>query len=292
MRIILTFIFIGINIYCLGQNYIYPNDTTISDSKGIAKKYVYYFPTSMFINPIRENRIRDKRKIKQPKLEFNYSNDSIEFYDTVLYRLDKSGLKYNSKILFSASEPILFNSYIGFDVYRFTWLRSFHPDIVIRLIKSKSGSYMVCKKLKRETYEVDSLDQRKKNERTIYDKKSYGHVFSTDSTDHTYETDDTGRILGIWKSVQKTVIDTVIYFDKTIFDKFDSLVIKNEFIDIPNKENMRLGADGSTWLLELHKPDSYWVVSRWSPNFAENGKFRILCEYLIENSIFRNEKRY
>lgn len=111
-------------------------------------------------------------------------------------------------------------------------------------------------------------------------------------TDDIYEQDKKGRLIRIRKSEPKFLNDTILYLDKKIFTDFEEMIKKNEFNKIPNTQYEGLVCDGSEWILEMHKPNTYWVVDRWSPNYGNNLKFRELCDYLIDKSIFKNEKKY
>ena len=148
MRIILFLLFIGFHFASWSQNYIYPNDTKISDSKGITKKAgTLYFPANMFVETIKQECLRDIRKVKSIPFGSSIPKDSVESYDSIYTKVDKIDLDRFSKFLYSSNEPILYNYYLGEEIYRLTWHRSFHPDIVIRIIKQKNGVLMICKNI-------------------------------------------------------------------------------------------------------------------------------------------------
>jgi hypothetical protein len=263
MRIVLILFFFVFNFASWSQNYIYQNDTSISDSKGIPKKIgTLYFPTNMFIDTIKQGCLRDIRKVKSIPFGTTIPKDSVECYDTIYTKVDKSDLDRFSKFLYSSNEPILCNYYLGEEIYRLTWHRSFHPDIVIRIIKRKNDILMICKKI------------------------------SGFLSDNIYENDNKGNLKKIWKSNPKFERDTILHLDKKVFNDFEKIVRKSNFNKIPNKRYEGLVCDGSEWILEMHKSNSYWVVNRWSPNHSNNPKLRELCDYLIDNSIFKNENRY
>ena len=48
--------------------------------------------------------------------------------------------------------------------------------------------------------------------------------------------------------------------------------------------------DGAEWLLEAHQADGYHMVLRQSP--GKGSAFRAACEYLLDLSSARKEKRY
>ncbi len=76
--------------------------------------------------------------------------DSTEFYFPTEGK-DKSGIDsfcntWYSSHLFAMKEPILFKEKSQAEIYRFTWLRTFHNPIVIR-IEKLANSYMLYWKL-------------------------------------------------------------------------------------------------------------------------------------------------
>lgn len=138
MRIIFVFILVGLYSASWSQDYIYPKNNNISDTKGVASNIgCIYFPPNMFMDTVTRGYIRDIRKVKTIPLGGKLNKDSVEFYDSTYIHVDTISLNGFSKFLYSSNEPILCNYYLGEVMYRLTWLRSFHPDIVIRIVKQK-----------------------------------------------------------------------------------------------------------------------------------------------------------
>jgi len=130
----------------------YRNDLTVSDKNGNpTRKESFYFdpvafrdtfpiPTLVVEPPY--DTIDDINKVPKDKIkvEFEVNTDSFK-------------LKWFSEVLAENKEPILSNYYLGTDIYRLTWLRSFHQGLVIKIIKDKND-YTI------ETKWLDWADQK------------------------------------------------------------------------------------------------------------------------------------
>ena len=91
---------------------------------------------------------------------FSYTNDSIDSTATaawmsiegsdtsIMYsqirpnEFDTFRIKWYSKHLYALNEPLLYNKLTTKETYRFTWLRTFHNPVVIRIEKS-NNNYML-----------------------------------------------------------------------------------------------------------------------------------------------------
>jgi len=218
----------------LDKPYKYPNDIVISNFKGepINEK-VFYFPQKMFIDSIDEYLIeQDKngKTIKESR-HWNVGVDSIK-------------MVWFSKVLYNAKEPVLYNYYLNKEIFRFTWIRSFHPEIIIRLEKIGDKVYITEKRNK-------SIDN--------------------------------SEILPI---------DTTRQVDLSLWNGFESILKRNNFINMSPTLAFAWGSDGAEWVLEVQKENYYHFVVRWSPNQNQNYDFRNICDFLIDNSIFKKEIRY
>jgi hypothetical protein len=94
-----------------------------TDSLNIPKNGIWYFPLASFLE------LKDNWKS-------DYSFDVVLHVDMTTFSLD-----WYSKHLFVLREPLLFNQ-TEKTIYRFTWLRSFHKPVAIRVEKTKN-SYML-----------------------------------------------------------------------------------------------------------------------------------------------------
>ncbi|MDD2794029.1 MAG: hypothetical protein PHD73_12675 [Sediminibacterium sp.] len=70
---------------------------------------------------------------------------AAKFVSDSTNRLDSFTNTWYSKMLFGLHEPILFDVQDSADVFRFTWLRTFHKPIAIRLTKTKGDAILTLK---------------------------------------------------------------------------------------------------------------------------------------------------
>lgn len=68
--------------------------------------------------------------------------DDIEYKPNVVKNVyDTFVVKWYSDVLFAMREPLLFNKKMNKEIYRFTWLRSFHNPIVITIVNTQNQSF-------------------------------------------------------------------------------------------------------------------------------------------------------
>jgi hypothetical protein len=149
-RLIITFI----TLICLGCSNSkdtgqigYRNDSSVSDMNGNpTNKESFYFdpvdfrdtfpiPTLVVESPY--DTIDDINKVPKDKIKEEFE-----------IKTDSSSLKWFSRVLAENQEPILSNYYLGKDIYRLTWLRSFHQGVVIKIIKYRNEYTIETKWLK------------------------------------------------------------------------------------------------------------------------------------------------
>lgn len=189
-RLTVTFITI-ICFGCIGSNdkkqIGYRNDATTSDLKGnpTSRESFYFdpvafldtFPIPTWVVEPPYDTIKDINKVPYDKIkeEFEIKTDSFS-------------LKWFSEVLAENQEPILSNYYLGKDIYRLTWLRSFHQDIVIKIIKDKNDYTIETKWLKwadqkahistkRITADIVTELENILKEHKFYSTESYDWVF-------------------------------------------------------------------------------------------------------------------
>jgi hypothetical protein len=184
--------------------------------------------------------------------------DTLEWENGNEIKNDSFSVRWYSKELQALKEPILFNQYLGKNIYRFTWLRSFHEPIILRIESDTRGNITLIEK---KLYEFKSL------------------VIDIDSTSH-YKTDST------------KVEELTLKLSKTYWDSFEQLLFKNNFLAMSTTVAYEYGTDGSEWILEKHCKDGYYVVNRWAPDNKRYSSFRNICDYLIDLSNYKNEERY
>jgi len=232
------------------ENYNYSKDPKISNTQGVPKDSItFYFPTS----------------IRQ---------------DTGIVKtgIDTFMLNWFSSALYSAKEPILNNYYLGHDIYRFLWLRSFHRPVVISLHKDGNKVWLTTKELDRQPEFMDRLRPIK-----YIAPKILPNVDS-----------DTTELDDIKKPERKIIkradrkADIIFNQTKKLTEKdwteFETLLSNCSFWNSkPYIEES--GFDGSEWTIEGHLKNRYWFVNRWTPK----GNFRKAGEFLIKKSEFKEE---
>lgn len=216
-----------------GQLRPFQNDFTISDNKGIpTSDKIFYWPVNLF-------------------------GDSSHRYP--LSSIDTFAVRHYSDFLSALNEPILSNSYLGKDVIRFTWLRSFHQKVVIRLERSADKIIIYQKKIK----DIKPIEIEKDH----YKLPTYNEVkltYVVNSADRFEESN--------WSYLLRLMEDSGYLKMRT---------------DIPNN-----GFDGADWIIEMQTKDGWYVVKRWAPDKKTEKEFRSIADYLLDNSKFKKEERY
>lgn len=237
---ILLIVFIGLltgNCDNRKEEYQYPADNNISDENGNPKdSTIGYFPKGKGLD----------------------GKDNI---------IDIDPYKWYSANLRVAKEPILYNTYLGYDSYRFTWLRSFDEPVVITINK-KSGEYwMTIKKLSKPFVQYQEIVKF-----VLPSKLSEAEKRAI--------LEDHDLMMDSLRLLPKIVIDKRIEIKKENWDSFLRKLKECDYWDLPRSDPKRPGLDGSNWIIEAHLKDRYWVVERWSPK----DKFRDCGQYLLRVS--------
>lgn len=224
--------------------YLYPESASFSKPNGQPKDSAsYFFPT-----------------------ELNFG-DSV-----VKTGLDTFNLNWYSSQLFPTKEPILFNYYLGHDIYRFTWLRSFDNPVVLTINKKDDKVWLTVKKLDRHPQFMPT--------RVIADfvPPKFGEPYDTtkkmDLDKYPIEQPDRHANLEINETKSLTA---------TEWNEFENLLTKTNYWTMsPTQESF--GLDGAQWIIEAHFLNKYWLVDRWSPedNYKQVGLYLIKLSGLDE----------
>jgi hypothetical protein len=180
-------------------------------------------------------------------------NDSVRFLP--LYIFTDSGQVYTgvdstirlrpNKFFTILNQPILYNYYLGHDIYRFIGSNSFRRNFVLTLHLEKPESH------------IDLF--------TIGEGKT-----------------DDGITLSLQETKQ---IDSTYFFltykpisiDENFCKKFEELIDSSGFWNLKPYDSY-FGLDGSRWLVEAHLRHKYWFHSEWSPK----GDFRKVGDFLLD----------
>src|SRR5690606_3456867 len=119
----------------------------------VPTQFQHYFPKEMFpeLN-IKRTKTEDGFKMVTTIIEDTFNEDVSNWYSQHLYAM---------------KEPLLFNGETKKEIYRFTWLRTFHNPIAIRIERINSQYYLYWKRLSGAGgYEPGNLIEEKSRELT------------------------------------------------------------------------------------------------------------------------------
>jgi hypothetical protein len=111
----------------------------------------FYFPIQSFPKFTYNDEYKDSSTILISEFTFPdlYDHSVLITHRTysqiVPNQFDTSRQKWYSKYLFAMNEPLLFNSPTTTESYRFTWLRTFHHPISIRIEKTNDTYWLYLK---------------------------------------------------------------------------------------------------------------------------------------------------
>ncbi|MEO6833844.1 MAG: hypothetical protein ABI169_16675 [Chitinophagaceae bacterium] len=211
--------------------------------------------------------------------------DSLSFYLPAVMRVDTGVCdveldtfreNWFSSALYSAQERILFNYYLGHDIYRFLWLRSFHRPVIISLNRKGNRFWLTTKELNKQPNFMDLsyvkiVDPATLPNTEIDSAYVYGNGLAFDS---------------ISKADRKAsiILNETKPLSEKEWQEFEEIL--NSFSFWTAKPYIEsFGVDGSEWTIEGHLKGKYWFVNRWSPK----DNFRKAGEYLIKKSGLKEE---
>lgn len=253
MKINFVYILLGLLLVSCGQipneRDYYPKDSTISTIKGAPiDMHPFYFPTILH---------KDTMVIKT--------------------EMDTFMQLYFSSALFAAQEPILYNYYLGHDIYRFLLLRSFHKPVVFILHKDSDKVWLTTKELDRYPHYIEIL-QPKLVTPTLLPNGAI------DSKEPNRKEDVIVDSISIADRNGKFRVNETKQLTEKEWTEFEKLLNNYRFWSANPYEEIP-GCDGSEWIIEAHIKNKYWFVYRWSPN----DDFRKAGEYLIHLSGFKGK---
>jgi hypothetical protein len=221
--------------------------------------------------------------VPETKVEFSdtasLSNDSLAFYFPAKSFHDKLSSdsfvqNWYGSALYSCKEPILSRSYLGHEIYRFLWLRSFHRPVVFALHKSNNQVWLSTKMLdKQPRFYVERIGGITKEYREDYIKR--GYIIDNFIPDRVVRFPD--RKANIIYSK-----DTML--SENVWKGFESLLEKASFWRLPSRIDDG-STDGAQWIIEGHLKNRYHFVDFHSPD----GDFAKLGLYLIKLSKLKEE---
>jgi hypothetical protein len=209
----------------------------------------------------------------------NLPKDSLAFYFPPNSLSDKPNVDsfvqdWYSSALYSFNEPRLFQDYLGHNIYRFLWLRSFHRPVVFVLQQKDGCVWLNTKMLDRQPrFHDDRIGGVPKDDQ--YEYITEGFFVDKNEPD---------LLVRIADRKANIVYNNSIALSQKVWNDFEHLLTKANFWKLPT--NIDDGStDGASWLIEAHLKDKYHLVDYHSPynnEFAKAGLFLINLSGLKE----------
>ncbi|MBL0745894.1 hypothetical protein [Chryseolinea lacunae] len=247
--LLLTSVAIGSIFTCCDKQrgqYSYPNNEKISKSNGEPiDSLSFFFPIKLV-----------------------FSDSTLET------GLDTFRLQWYSSQLFPSMEPVLFNYYLGRDIYRLSWLRSFHEPVFLTLYKNGGKVWMTVKQLDRQP---DFMPTR------IIPQFALPKVGEPYDTTRKIEELNSYPIQPPDRHANLKVNQTKV-LSMSEWNEFESRLRRAGYWTMAPTQDV-LGLDGSEWIIEAHFRNKYHVVDRWSPEdrYKEAGVYLIKLSGLNED---------
>jgi hypothetical protein len=227
----------------------YLNDSTLSYKNGIIKDSTRFFLPSNLM-----------------KSSFGGLEPSIDSFK----------LHWFSRSYLCFREPVLYNYYLGYENYRFLWLRSFDRSVVITIKNAKKAT--ICTKILKNPAHIMSV---------VFKNGHWtARTFEMDIEKIRGQIPDADSIV-VPRFNDKLLLDTTFTISKKQWTGFKELIDSCNFWRLEPSHSV-MGTDGSEWILEGQSLDKYHFVSRWSPKDT----FARCCEYLIKLSSAKHEEIY
>ncbi|AHJ97749.1 hypothetical protein [Hymenobacter swuensis] len=251
----------------------FPHNPAVSDAQGHPRdSSTFYFPKVAMLPrhvPRTGSPEADEQADQAKDCRFTLSNASTNL------------------IFFGA--PVLSNYYLGHDMYRFLWLRSFERPVLITLTRQGSGATLRTQWLSKwaglPKVRLSSIDFTSSNQSPAERERLR-------AADRASRADpEVLRNLAEMNRRAERVpqLETTRPITPLQWQQFERLLQQCRF-----QQQVTCGlhtvTDGAYWILEAHTAGGYHAVFRHSPDKQDG--FRQACEYLIGLSSARKEERY
>jgi hypothetical protein len=205
--------------------------------------------------------------------------DSLAFYFPLNSLSDEAHVdsfvqNWYSSALYSFREPLLSKDFVGHNIYRFLWLRSFHRPVVFTFHKKDGQVWLNTKMLDRQpSFRDERIGGVPKERQEEYFKD--GYVVDKNEPD---------LLVRIADRKANIVYNNNIALSDKEWNEFEELLAKANFWKLPT--NIDDGStDGASWVIEAHLKNKYHVVDYHSPynnEFEKAGLFIIKLSGLKE----------
>ncbi|MEP1032968.1 hypothetical protein [Ekhidna sp.] len=234
-------------------------------------------------NPIISNKLREPRTDSTHYFPLELFIDSIEWADRIDVKIDTSKVEWFSDDLWFSDEPVLYNYFLDREIYRLTWLRSFHPAIILRLERNNGNIILLEKKMTFiEPWKPVPEHRRQKLDTSMVQSSALKRAILDGKIGTPME----------WNPDSSVVETNILKVSNKTWQEFQRLLEDKRFDRMPTTRAWGFGTDGSEWILEKHFENEYHVVNRWSPDNNSYSNFREIGDFLIDLSSYKNEERY
>src|SRR5436190_456099 len=209
----------------------------------------------------------------------NLPKDSLAFYFPLNSFSDwpsSDSFKQNwySSALYSFKEPLLSKNFVGHNIYRFLWLRSFHRPVVFTLHQNQDQVWLNTKILDRQPRFYDHrIGGVPKEEQEEFIKEGYF-----------VDKKEPDLLVGIADRKANIIYNNNISLSEQEWNQYEQLLLKANFWKLPS--NIDDGStDGASWIIEAHFKNKYHIVDYHSPR----GDYKELGLFLIRLSVLQEE---
>jgi hypothetical protein len=249
----------------------YPQNPAISDAQGQPRdSSTFYFPAA---DPA------SKPVLNTNQLSAEEQNAQADYCREVF-----GGASAN---LHCFGAPVLSNYYLGHDTYRFLWLRSFHRPVLLTLTQQADGAT-----LRTQFLTKSALTPRLAVILFIPPTASPQEAarlqreFDLEQKDPKVQR----KLAEMNRPAQQLPqLETTRLLTPQQWQQFERLLQQYQFQE-QTTCTYSTTLDGASWILEAHTASGYHAVLRHSPHKRDG--FRRACEYLLDLSSARKERRY
>jgi hypothetical protein len=205
--------------------------------------------------------------------------------DTVKATICQYIFRSASECLMAFQAPVLSDAYHGPAVYRFIWLRSFHQPVLLTLERTESGGKLLTQLLnKHPNMGVPTLPNPDEPGIPSEARQRRLKLAQKMAHDKRWQAE-----LAFAKAPAVAHSEPTVLVGPAQMQQFSSLLDQADFWQTPSC-GATFGTDGAAWLLEARLGTRYHVTYRQSP--AQKTQFRQYCEFLLNLSPARRERRY
>jgi len=210
----------------------------------------------------------------------NLPQDSLAFYFPANSFSDRPSSdsfvqNWYSSALYSFKEPLLSQNFVGHNVYRFLWLRSFHRPVVFTLHQSEGQLWLNTKMLDRQPrFYDDRIGGIPKEEIEEYIKEGYF-----------VDKKEPDLLVRIADRKANIIYNKNTSLSEKEWKEFEQLLAKARFWTLPSRIDDG-STDGAQWVIEGHLKNKYHLVDYHSPY---NNEYQKAGLFLIKLSGLKEE---